>query len=68
MFKKLKRLFSRKKKPETFKAETAFPIEEIVENAYQEGYTNGMRDGMSIARAEAINSLRRALWQKGQTK
>lgn len=35
-----------------------------LENAYRLGYTDGKRDGLTIAREQATNSLKEILWQQ----
>lgn len=41
---------------------------DVVENAYKLGYTDGRRDGLSIARAQATRSLREILKTQNQSK
>lgn len=37
-----------------------------LENVYKLGYTDGRRDGLSVARQQASNSLKEILWQQNQ--
>lgn len=37
---------------------------EQLENAYKLGYTDGKRDGLTIAREQASNALKEILWQQ----
>lgn len=37
---------------------------EQVENAYKLGYTDGKRDGLTIAREQATKSLKEILWEQ----
>lgn len=39
-----------------------------LENAYKLGYTDGKRDGLAIARNQAVKSLKEILWQQNQKK
>lgn len=38
--------------------------EEQLEKVYRLGYTDGRRDGLSIAREQATKSLKEILWQQ----
>lgn len=37
-----------------------------VENAFKLGYTDGKRDGLTIARQQATKSLKEILWEQNQ--
>lgn len=41
---------------------------EQLENAYNVGYNDGKRDGLTIARVQATKSLKEILWQQNQQK
>lgn len=45
--------------------ETYYTREQL-ENAYRLGYTDGRKDGLTIAREQATKSLKEILWQQNK--
>ena len=46
---------------------SVFTLEQV-ENAYKLGYTDGKRDGLTIARIQATKSLKEILWEQNNQK
>lgn len=46
---------------------SVFTLEQV-ENAYKLGYTDGKRDGLTIAREQATKSLKEILWEQNNQK
>lgn len=65
---KLPRIFKRKTKlPEGIKNTYSYDeVKVMVQTAHDVGYTDGKRDGISIARKAATNSLKEVLWEQKQ--
>lgn len=41
-------------------------VKEMLDDAYQVGYTDGKREGIALSRQLAENQLRSILWQQNQ--
>lgn len=65
MFRKIKQWFSRRRPG---KINNTRLTSSQLENVYRLGYTDGKRDGLAIARQQAIQSLREILKSQNQSK
>lgn len=76
MLKKIKQWLERRKTTKLNKKlghrfDAGLPLPEIytreqIEKAYLLGYTDGKRDGLTIAREQATKSLKEILWHQNQ--
>jgi hypothetical protein len=69
MLRKLKQKFTlwrlnRRVKP--FKPPVESYTQEQLEKAFMLGYTDGKRDGLTVAREQATKSLKEILWQQNK--
>lgn len=66
MIKRIKTWWKLRRPVNTYESSPDFYTLEQLENAFRMGYNSGKRDGLAIARIQAIKSLKEIVWQQNQ--